>query len=145
MKERMKLPVSVHLFLRKENEILLLKRYNTGYEDGNYSVVAGHIEGNESVFEAMIRETEEEAGISIERHNLIPIQVMHRKKSDGEYIDYFFVSENWEGTVENMEPNKCDDLSWFPIDSLPENMVKYVEAAIKNYRKKILFSEHGWQ
>lgn len=38
--ERFKLVVAVHLILIQNNQILLLRRYNTGYEDRNYSVVA---------------------------------------------------------------------------------------------------------
>lgn len=48
MKERYKFISAVYLLLIKENQILLLKRANTGYEDGNYSLVAGHIDGNET-------------------------------------------------------------------------------------------------
>ena len=70
MNERMKLPVSAQLFLIEGDEILLLRRYNTGYEDGNYSIVAGHIDGNESVIKAMQREALEEAGIKIKEEDL---------------------------------------------------------------------------
>ena len=49
-------PVAVHLFLVQDGRILLLRRYNTGYEDGNYSVVAGHIDGGEKLKSAMVRE-----------------------------------------------------------------------------------------
>ena len=59
--ERFKLVVAVHLILIENGKILLLRRYNTGYEDGNYSLVAGHIDGNESVIQAMQREALEEA------------------------------------------------------------------------------------
>ena len=94
MNERMKLPVSAQLFLIEGDEILLLRRYNTGYEDGKYSVVAGHIDGNESVAEAMIREAKEEADITIAKEDLQTIHVMHRKKIRGEYIDFFFFATN---------------------------------------------------
>lgn len=43
--ERYKFICAVYLLLIKENQILLLKRANTGYEDGKYSLVAGHMDG----------------------------------------------------------------------------------------------------
>ena len=50
--ERFKMRVAVHLILEHNNEFLLLRKYNTGYEDGNYSVIAGHLNGNETIKEA---------------------------------------------------------------------------------------------
>jgi 8-oxo-dGTP pyrophosphatase MutT (NUDIX family) len=75
MIEHIKLPVAVHLFLKKNGKILLLRRYNTGYEDGNYSVIAGHIDGNENIYKAMIREAKEEAGIILSRKYLIKFSI----------------------------------------------------------------------
>jgi ADP-ribose pyrophosphatase YjhB (NUDIX family) len=144
MSELIKLPVAVHLFLIKNENILLLRRYNTGYEDGNYSVIAGHIDGNEHVYKAMIREAEEEAGIKIFAEDLEIIQVMHRKKECEERIDYFFCCKKWGGDIKIMEPNKCDELSWHELKNLPKNMVDYVKEGIKNYNEKINFSIFGW-
>lgn len=141
---RMTFPVAVHLFLRKDDEILLLKRFNTGYEDGNYSVIAGHIDGEEDVYTAVIREAKEEAGITIHTENLKVVQVMHRKKSSRECIDYFFECSIWEGFIQNMEPNKCDELRWTTMNSLPENTVDYINQAIENYKNNISFSIYGW-
>jgi len=141
---RMTFPVAVHLFLRKDNNILLLRRFNTGYEDGNYSVIAGHIDGGEDVSTAMIREAKEEAGINILPDNLKIVQVMHRKKSDEERIDCFFICDNWTGTIEIMEPDKCDELLWVHIDKLPNNTIDYIRAAVDNYKSDISFSIFGW-
>ena len=76
------MPVAVHLFLIKDGKILLLRRSNTGYEDGKYSVVAGHIDGDEDEKTAMIREAREEAGIEIARSNIKFAGVMHRKSEN---------------------------------------------------------------
>lgn len=64
-KQRFTAPVTIHLFLVKDDSILLFRRYNTGYEDGNYSVVAGHLDGGETVKEAAVREAKEETGVDI--------------------------------------------------------------------------------
>lgn len=144
MKERIKMYVAVHLFIVKESKILLLRRYNTGYEDGNYSVPAGHVDGNETFIEAAIREAKEEAGIVIKKETILPVQVMHRKKSFEERIDYFLEAFTWEGEIKNMEPHKCDKLEWFEIDKLPDNTIPYIKYAIENYKKESSFTTFGW-
>ena len=45
-------PVAVHILLRRDDEVLLVRRCNTGYEDGKLSVVAGHVEPGETVTRA---------------------------------------------------------------------------------------------
>ena len=129
-KKRFQMPVAVHLLLIRKGKILLLRRFNTGYEDGNYSVVAGHLDGNEDVKSAMIREAREEAGIDIKPNNIQIVGVIHRK-SEGERIDFFLAADSWYNEIVNMEPKKCDDLSWLEIDNLPINIIPYVKRAIK--------------
>lgn len=48
MSSRFTTVVAVHLILIKENQVLLARRFNTGYEDGNFSVPAGHVDEHES-------------------------------------------------------------------------------------------------
>lgn len=136
-------PIAVHLFLVREGRVLLLRRYNTGYEDGNYSVVAGHVESGEELKAAMVREAREEAGIRISPSDLEVVGAMH-VKTDKEYISFFLKASAWVGDVTNMEPDKCDDLRWFGIDDLPDNTIPYVRQAIENYRNGIWFSSFGW-
>ena len=136
-------PVAVHLFLLKENKILLLRRLNTGYEDGNYGTVAGHVEGGEQLKTAMIREAKEEAGIEITPANLEVVSVMH-SMTDKEYICFFLKASQWSGEIRNVEPDQCAELTWFPIDDLPPDVIPYVRRAIENYRSGKWFSSFGW-
>jgi ADP-ribose pyrophosphatase YjhB (NUDIX family) len=137
-----------YLVLCKDNKVLLSRRYNTGYEDGMYSLVAGHVDPKETFTQCIIREAQEEAGIVLRAEDVTVAHIMHRNCSpDEEYerIDTFFVAEKWEGEIVNREPHKCDELSWFDLDSLPENLLPYVKQAIEGAKNKIYYSEYGWE
>ena len=134
---------AAHLFLTQGDQILLSRRYNTGYEDGQYSVVAGHLDGGERVKTAMIREAQEEIGIRLLGNDLTMVQVMHRL-SNNERIDFFLQANRWDGMILNLEPDKCDHLAWFPIQQLPENLIPYVRKAIQNYLQGIWFDSFGF-
>lgn len=144
MKERYKFISAVYLILIKENKVLLLKRANTGYEDGNYSLVAGHMDGNETIKQAMIREANEEAGIIIDENDIEIVAFLHRK-TDPERFDFFLKCDKWSGEVTNMEPDKCSELSWYDINNLPENIIPCVKKAIENYQNSIMFDNFGWE
>jgi len=141
--ERFKLVSAVHMFLVRDDQVLLLRRFNTGYEDGNYSVVAGHLNGSEEVKAAAIREAREEVGIRIAAHDLQVVGVMHRK-SDDERVGFFLAATSWSGQVTNMEPDKCDQLAWFRFDDLPDSVIPYVRRALDNYRRGRWFDSFGW-
>ena len=143
--ERFKVTPTSHLILIKDNKILLLRRFNTGYEDGNYSVVAGHLDGNETFIQAMAREAKEEAGIDINLEDLEVVHVIHRKQSTEERIDLFITAKEWKGEPKITELNKCDDLRWFELDDLPKNTIPYIKQAINNIQNKIFYSEYGWR
>jgi len=133
-----------HLLLFRGDHILLLRRQNTGYEDGNYSVIAGHIESDETARQGMAREAFEEAGLIIQPQDLLLCHVMHRR--DGtDRVGFFFRPQEWVGEPRNLEPQKCSDLSWFDMDSLPPNIIPYIRQAIRETLQGSSYSEHGWQ
>lgn len=140
---RFKLIAEVHLVLVREHRVLMLRRFNTGYEDGNYSLIAGHVEGAESFTHAMVREAAEEAGLAIAPRELLLVHTMHRK-AENERISLFFKAGNRSGEPHNREPHKCDDLAWFPSQSLPANTVPYIRAALECILTGINYSEFGW-
>lgn len=140
---RVRFPVTVHLFFLRRDQILLSRRYNTGYRDGEYSVPAGHLDGGETVVAAALREAREEVGIQLRVEDLIFSSVMHRLEDD-ERVDFFLRVTSWSGEPFNNEPDKCDDVRWVDLRSLPENMVPYVRRAIHNHLEGVTFDEFGW-
>jgi ADP-ribose pyrophosphatase YjhB (NUDIX family) len=142
--DRFKLIASVYVLFVKDGKILMLRRANTGYMDGMYGLVAGHLDGNESLTAATAREAKEEAGVVIAPADLRLKLTMHRR-DDREQLDFFFEPAAWTGEPVNMEPGKCDDLSWFPLDALPENTIPYIREAIRCYREGVGYVEVGWE
>ena len=136
-------PVTVHLLFFRENEILLSRRFNTGYRDGEYSVPAGHLDGGETVMSAAAREAREEVGVQIEANDMVFSSVMHRIEDD-ERVDFFIHVYKWLGEPFNAEPDKGDDLCWVNINKLPANTVPYVRRALENHLSNTRFDEFGW-
>lgn len=121
----------------------MARRYNTGYQDGNYAVPAGHLDAGELPSEALAREMKEEIGIDIQPEDIKFVHISFRPKTDstGDRVDYFFEVSKWSGEVTNMEPEKCDDLKWFLPSNIPVNTTPHVRVAIECIEKGETFSE----
>jgi len=143
MSQRARFPVTVHLFFLRANQILLIRRFQTGYADGQYSVPAGHLDGNETVIAAAAREAQEEVGVQIEPQDIHYSSSMHRLEGD-ERVDFFVYVQKWDGEPINAEPDKCDELLWTDVNTLPPNTIPYIKKALHNHRNGIKFDEFGW-
>jgi 8-oxo-dGTP diphosphatase len=138
-----KFPVTVHMFFLRGSKILLIRRYQTGYMDGHYSVPAGHLDGNEAVRLAAVREAREEIGVQIDPADIRFAGVFHRSEDD-ERVDFFLHVQSWNGEPVNSEPEKCDELCWTEIENLPDNTIPYIRRAIGNFQAGVPFEEFGW-
>lgn len=113
--------------------------------DGFYGLPSGHKEEGESPTEAVIRETAEEIGVEIGPDDLEYALTLFRKQPDQERLDLFFLIKNWKGEPKNMEPEKCDDLSWFPLDKLPDNIVPYIKEVLQKNKEGVKYCEIGYE
>ncbi len=144
MKERNKLPISVQLLLEKEDKILLMKRKNTGYEDGKYSLPGGHVESNEEIRKALIREAKEEIGVKIDLQDIELYKVLNRKVSkEQEYIDFIFKANHWTGSITNEEKEKCEEIKWVDINKIPENTLNFIPKMLKE--KDSIYLSYNWE
>lgn len=143
VKKRIGVSVNAYLILKQEDKILLHLRRNTGYCDGMWSLIAGHVEDGESATEAMSREAYEEIGVRIDPLKLKVIHVMHRK-TNRLNVDIFFECTSWEGSIVNKEPNKCERIDFFSLDSLPIHIVDYNVTALNAVMEGNFYSESGW-
>lgn len=136
---------SSYLFLRKDGKTLLIKRQNTGYEDGNYQVPAGHVDAGELPTQAIIREAREEIGIDLASENLKFVHTSFRPKHDntGDRVDYFFEASRWRGEVINAEPHKCSELKWADSNEFPPNITLHIRVALEAVERGEPFSEIG--
>lgn len=142
-KERNKAIPAVYLILEQDGKILLARRCNTGYQDGNYQVPAGHVEDGELPKAAMIREAKEEIGIEISEADLELVHMSYRPKHDetGHRVDFFFKATQWSGDIINAEPHKCDELRWVRPNELPSNTTLHVRIAIQEMLQGGNYSE----
>lgn len=144
MSDRHRPRCASYLVLRKDGKVLLMQRQNTGFKDGRYSLVAGHVDKGENFREAMIREAEEEIGVELEKEDLETTTVMHRQSEDSVYIDIFFVADEWKGTPTNEEPEKCAELLWAEKYDLPDRALDYVEEVVEKMDNGMEYQEAGW-
>ncbi|BDU04600.1 NUDIX hydrolase [Nocardia cyriacigeorgica] len=141
--KRHKVTGDVHLLLRCSTGVLFGQRQNTGYEDGAWHLPAGHLEADESVIDALIREADEEIGVRILPGDVKFAHVMHNSSSGGR-VAFFFTIDTWTGEPTNREPTKCAELRWYALDALPERMISYCRTALDQIAAGRSFSVYGW-
>lgn len=136
--------VNAYLILKdKSGKVLLSLRQNTGYRDGEYGLVSGHLEPFESAIDGMIREAKEESGIIIDKNNLKCVHILHRK-TNRYNIDLFFSCETWLNNIVNKEPEKCQELIFVDPENLPENTMEYVKEVLYKVKNEIFYSDEGF-
>ena len=142
--------VAADLILTKENKVLLQRRTNTGWNDGKWNLVGGHIEDDETLQECIVREAKEELGIQI---NLTDVKIVHciQYKSNRLSIQFYLACNVWSGTPTiqpELENNqivyKADKLEWFDIDNLPMDLIPTAKQAIMASINGNSFSKMGF-
>ncbi len=145
-KDRFSFVPAVFLVFEDDGKILLLRRANTGYNDGKFSLPAGHVDGQEPAHLAAVREAKEEVGVEVDPSDLELVHTQHRRADEAEYerIDLYFRVKKYSGTPTNMEPDKCDELRWVAYDDLPDDMISEVRHAVEGLARGRMYSNFNF-
>lgn len=144
--EPAQLGATVHTFLfdRAKTRVWLLLRANTGSFDGHWGLPAGRLDAGESARAGACREAAEEAGIAVRPDDLKGPYVLHDIDARGQRVRFYFSCDAWEGEPQNAEPHKCAGTGWFPVGTLPENVVPAVRSALAAVLEGKAFGEAGF-
>ncbi|MEB3702349.1 NUDIX domain-containing protein [Candidatus Bealeia paramacronuclearis] len=137
-----------HLILRKENQILLLKRnLNAHIYGGHWHCPTGKIEGDETPLQAIIREAHEEVGITVKTPQFstaVYLDAISWEDPSKRWQDLslFFVHNLLVNEIPyNIEPQKHTDMGWFDSENLPDPMIPVVRQGILQSIENISYGE----
>lgn len=147
MTERYRSIVDVHVILRREGKVLLLRRAGDVYATGMLCLPSGHLEEGESILAGAVRETQEETGIALAPERLPLALSIHERHQGTTHarIGFVFEPRTWDGEPVNAEPGKCSELVWADPACLPPDTVDYTAAIIGAVERGITFALNGWQ
>jgi 8-oxo-dGTP diphosphatase len=118
------------------DEVLLQLRQNTGYMDDHWAAAAaGHVERGETALDAAHREAAEEIAVTaLELEFVTAMQRTQHAAPIDERIDFFFTARHWSGEPRIVEPAKCAELRWYPLDALPDPVVPHELQVLRGLR-----------
>jgi 8-oxo-dGTP diphosphatase len=118
-----------YCMIRANDTILVQRRFNTGYLDGQWALPSGHVIDGEDALTAASRELLEETSLIVKPDEWRFVCAMHRR-TDRTIVDLFFTTAKFSGTPRICEPAKCDGLAFFPMNGLPQPLAGYIGVAL---------------
>ena len=135
---------AIFLLIEQNKKYAFIMRTNTGWRDGYYALPAGTVEKNESFIQGAIREAAEELGITIKTDDLQSVLICHRFEDGSDWVDNMFLVNKWQGEVINNEPHMHGELTWFALNSLPDNITPSQRSMLAAYLRGEHYCELGW-
>ncbi|WP_406376084.1 NUDIX domain-containing protein [Streptomyces sp. NBC_00647] len=139
--------VGAHLVLVRDGAVLLGRRHpDSAFAPSTWHVPAGHREQGESALACMVRETSEETGITLEASDLALVHTVdqHNSWSLVPRVQLFFAASRWSGEPEVLEPDRCTEWRWWPLDALPDRLVDYTRTALAAIARGESYTHLGW-
>lgn len=132
--------------LLRNNKVLLGKRNEDPEKAssllngaGKWCMPGGKLEFGETFEEGARREVREETGIRLNAANLISLT--NDRVETAHFVTIGFLSEDFDGDAQVMEPDEITEWKWFDLKRLPRPLFPPSEKILNNYFKKTIYSE----
>ena len=150
MEDRFVVVPASYVYLLREGpggtEVLLQLRQGTPYMDGHWAAAAaGHVERGETAYDAAHREALEELGVTdVDLAFAFTMQRSQHADPIDERVDFFFTARRWSGEPRVVEPEKCAEVRWCPLDALPDPVVPHEAHALAHLGSDARYLTYGW-
>jgi len=108
------------VILNSAGKVFLAKRgRDARNESGKWEFPGGSVEFGELLKDALVREVLEEYGFTISVDLLLGVvdHILLREKQH--WVSPTYLCRYVNGEPRILEPNKCDEIGWFAVDTIP--------------------------
>lgn len=138
---------TAHILVFQDTQVLLVRHNESaGHINGKYGIPGGHLNGNESMKQAAVREFEEETGLKV---LVVELQTFPRNEYTAEiprkdgtvkrYTMHIYIAGEWSGSL---AANNETTPEWVDINQLDTiNLLPNVKNAIQAAKE---FLEEGY-
>ena len=152
--EKQKAIICVYMMFMKDSDILMGRRINKKYMSDHYTIPTGHVDNtieddktsNETPVNAVIRESLEEAGVSVAEKDIEHVLTQIKPSDDvpEPRVCLYFKINRWTGELTNQEPDQADNFGFYPVDNLPGPLMPELASAFKAIKENRSFDQFGY-
>lgn len=122
--------VGVGALIQNDRGEVLLTLRKRAPEAGCWSITGGKVEFMETLHETAIREAREESGLDVEIVRLLCVTDHLVKAEQQHWVSPAYLARIVGGTLGNPEPEKTGEVTFFPLNRLPDNLTMTARNAI---------------
>ncbi|MGF6156710.1 8-oxo-dGTP diphosphatase [Ensifer sp. KUDG1] len=123
------------LVVVRDGKILLYRRLKAP-EAGYWNIVGGKVDHMERSEAAARREAEEESGLKIRSSEFLCLSEQVIEADRQHWISMIYVTRDFSGEPQLVEPDKLSEFGWFSLDALPQPLSRFTADAAEALRKQ---------